>query len=65
MKRAIKIEGIDKELQLSKYTTVKLGKGKNFIHLDELEDGTWRIVHTDGVIEDLTKVECLRIVRED
>lgn len=67
-KRKIEIEGIGKVLDLSKYTQVNMGGkkfGTNFIHLDELEDGTWRLVHTSGVIPDMKEVKSLKIIRED
>lgn len=41
MKRSIKLEGIDKKLEISKATTIK--SDKEFIYLDKLEDGTWRL----------------------
>lgn len=64
MKRAIKINGIDKELPLSK--NVAINKvAKEFIHLDKLPDGTWRIIYTTTTIPDLTKVDSFEIVRED
>lgn len=67
-KRTIEIEGIDKKLELSKYTQVNMGGknfGTNFIHFDELEDGTWRLVHTKDVIPDMKEVKGFKIIRED
>ena len=63
-KRSIKIEGIDKQLQLSKYTVIK-NTPKNMIHLDELPDGSWRLIVSENVIPDMTQVEALRIIREE
>lgn len=66
-KRRIRIEGIDKELEITKYTKVNMNGrnfGTEFIHFDQLPDGTWRLVHTTDVIPDLTKVKGLKIIRE-
>jgi hypothetical protein len=65
-KRYIEIEGLDKRLELSKYAKVKSSESiGEFIYLDELKDGTWRLVHTKGVIPDMKEVEGFKIVRED
>jgi hypothetical protein len=62
MKRSIQLEGTGVELELSKFATPKTGK--EFIHLDKLPDGTWRLLfNVDGV--DIKNVEALRILRED
>jgi hypothetical protein len=63
MRRAIKIEGTGEELELSKATAVRTTK--RMIHLDELPDGTWRLIYNGNMIPDFTKVESLRIIRED
>lgn len=63
MKRAIKLEGLDQELVLSKATAVKTDK--NMIHLDQLEDGSWRLIYNSKMIPDFTKLTSLTIIRED
>ncbi len=65
IKRSIKLNGINKELSLSKASSVrKLQDGKEFIYLDKLNDGTWRMVWTEQTIPDITKVTSLEIIRE-
>lgn len=49
------------ELGVSQVTWVN--SSKNMIHLDELEDGSWRLIYTEGVIPDITKIKCLQIKR--
>lgn len=61
--RAILIEGIDEMLVLSKATAVKTKQ--NMIHLDQLPDGTWRLIYNGDMIPDFSKVLSLKIVRED
>lgn len=63
MRRAIRIEGLDVELELSKATAVRTDK--QMIHLDQLQDGTWRLIYNSSLIPDFTKVESLRVIRED
>ena len=63
MRRAIKLEGLDLELELSKATAVKTDK--NMIHLDQLPNGTWRLIYNGKMIPDFTKLTSLTIVRED
>jgi hypothetical protein len=61
-KRSIKIEGTDVELELSKFATPRTEK--EFIHLDKLPDGTWRLLfNVEGI--DIKQIEALRILRED
>ncbi len=65
IKRSIKLNGLDKELNLSKASSVrKLQDGKEFIYLDKLTDGTWRMVWTEQTIPDMTKVTSFEIVRK-
>lgn len=63
MKRSILIDGLNKELMLSKVTAVKTDK--QMIHLDELPDGTWRLIYNSNLIEDISKVDGFKIIRED
>ena len=62
IKRSIFIEGLDKELILSKVTAVRTDK--KMIHLDELLDGTWRLIYNSNMIPDFTQIEGFKIVRE-
>ena len=63
MKRTIRIEGLGIDLELSKATAIKTKQ--SMIHLDKLKDGTWRLIYDGNLIPDFSKVECLRMVRED
>ena len=64
MRRAIEIVGTDLVLELSKYTIIN-NDGFKGIHIDQLEDGTYRLLIGNSLIDDFSKVESLRIVRED
>lgn len=61
--RAIEVTGTDHVLILSKATAVKTQK--NMIHLDQLDDGTWRLIYNGIMIPDFTKVLGLKILRDD
>ena len=62
MRRAIKLEGTDLVLELSKFATPKTEK--EFIHFDKLPDGTWRLLYNVKDTE-LKNVSALTIVREE
>jgi hypothetical protein len=62
-KRTIKLVGLDQELILSKATAIKTDK--MMIHLDQLPDGSWRLIYNGNMIPDFTKLESLQIVRVD
>lgn len=62
-RRAIRIEGTGEELELSKVTSVRTDK--RMIHLDQLPDGTWRLIYNIDVLPDITKVEGFSIIREN
>lgn len=62
MRRAIKLTGTDLVLELSKVTAIKTDK--KMIHLDELPDGTWRLIFNGNMIPDFTKIEVMEIIRE-
>jgi hypothetical protein len=61
-RRAIKIG--EEVLEISKYTVIKHNK-KRLLYLDELNDGTWRLIHNEDLIPDLTKIDVFEIIRED
>lgn len=63
MKRSINLEGLGVELVLSKATAIKTDK--NMIHLDQLPDGTWRLIYNGNMIPDFSKLISMTIVRED
>lgn len=60
--RAIEVTGTDHILVLSKATAVKTKQ--NMIHLDQLPDGTWRLIYNGDMIPDFSVVEGLKIIRE-
>jgi hypothetical protein len=67
MKRAIVIkftDGTEKELVLSKAACIHTFNVGTLM-LDQLKDGTWRLIWSDGLIEDFTKVAGFEIRRED
>jgi hypothetical protein len=62
-KGSIVIEGLDKDLVLSIVTEVKIEK--KMISLEELNDGTWRLIYSTSVIPDISKVVAFRFRRDD
>jgi len=35
------------------------------LHLDKLDDGTWRLIYNENLIEDFSKVKSFKIIREN
>lgn len=62
-RRAIKLKGTGQILELSKVTAVRTKQ--RMIHLDELPDGTWRLIYNGEHIPDFSAIESLVIIRED
>lgn len=66
MKRSIRInfnDGTFKDLELSKATTVRTNN--EMLYLDKLNDGSWRLIWNESLINDFSKVVNLEIIRED
>lgn len=62
-RRAIALTGTDMVLELSKATAVNTDK--RMIHLDELPDGTWRLIYNGKMIPDFSVITALTMIRED
>lgn len=62
-RRAIEIVGTDQVLELSKVTAVKTSN--NMIHLDQLPDGTWRLIYNGNMIPDFKLIDSFKMIRED
>jgi hypothetical protein len=65
MKRSIVIEmkdGTRKELELSKATMIK--SPLKFLNLEQMKDGKWRLVWSESLIDDFSKVVSLHVQRE-
>lgn len=44
---------------------VMINVGRRLIYLDELPDGTWRLVYSDNMESNFGGIEGLRMVREE
>jgi hypothetical protein len=66
MKRSVILEDTEgnviRELVLS--TTTPIKTFNEMLYLDKLGDGTWRLIYSESLVPDITKLKCLRIVRE-
>lgn len=66
MKRSIVLvlkDGTTKELVLSKATAIKAPTGR--LNLDELPDGTWRLLWNEDLLKDFSQLERIDIKLED
>jgi hypothetical protein len=67
MKRSLLIEYNDnqpsKELEIGKAASIKTGN--EFITIEKMKDGRWRLLFSESLIEDFSKVKGFSISRED
>ena len=56
--------GIDKILELGKVTQVKVSQ-KSFFMLEKMPDGKWRLTYTPDIIDDISKLEALVVIRNE
>jgi hypothetical protein len=60
--QVIQMGGGGEQLKLSKVTAIGI-KGKQMLHLDQLDDGTWRLIYSKEIIPDIQKVLGFNIKR--
>jgi hypothetical protein len=60
MKRALKVEGTNTELEFSKITAI--GVERQFLHFDRLNDGTWRLTYSKNFLTDFTVVQAITLI---
>ena len=64
MRRAIKLNGLNKELELKKVNSIK-HNGKEFIYFEKMDSGDWRMTYTEKTIQDIQQLKSLEIIREN
>jgi hypothetical protein len=57
------LDGAERRLELSKATACRTTA--QFIHLDQLKDGTWRLLWSEGTVPTMTEIESLTIERTE
>jgi len=62
-KRILKFNGLDQEATLSKVSEINVSD-KEFIYLDKLKDGSWRLCYTANTIPDIRCLDSIEIIRE-
>ncbi len=67
MKRSLLIQyndgHVDTELELGKANIIH--SNEEFIYFEKMRDGKWRMTATNNVIADFSKIDCLKVHRED
>lgn len=67
MKRSLMIEYNDnqepKELEITKAASVNTDS--EFIHIEKMKDGKWRLLFSESLIEDFSKIKAFTMLRED
>lgn len=64
VKRFVQFEGIDKSLEIAKASKIK-GSDKEFLYLEKMKNGKWRVTWTDTMFDELSDITCVNFVRED
>ena len=59
------LDGTSKELDIGKFSVAHLYNDIEFIYIEKIKDGKWRLTATDKTIPDMSQVKLLRIIRED
>jgi hypothetical protein len=65
-RRAIEIKFVDgtsTTIELSKATSIKSDMG--IIHLDRLPNKTWRLVWSEDIVDEFSKIKSFEMIRED
>ena len=63
VKREIELTGLDVKLDVGLVVEIHT-TGKNFIYLEEMPNGKWRLSYT-GIVTDIEKLEALTILRSE
>jgi hypothetical protein len=65
-KRSIRLNGINKTLELKKVSTIHFeDNDTEFIYIEKMKSGDWRLCYTKNTIPDISKLNSLDIIRED
>lgn len=63
MKRALRLNGLDKELEIAK--AVIIDTSKEMFLVEKMNNGKYRLTVSKSLIDDLSKFESLEMVREE
>ena len=61
--RLNKKDGTHTDLPIVKATAIRSGAG--MLHLDKLQNGSYRLIVSDDIIDDMTQFDNLQMIRED
>lgn len=66
MRRAIEIkfmDGTSKVLELAKATSIKADIG--MLALDQLDNGKWRLLWSEDIVDQFSKIKSFEMIREN
>ena len=62
----LKLNGLDKSLEIKKVNEIRLEKIDNeFIYIEKMKSGDWRLSYTSKTIDDISKLQSMEIIRGD
>lgn len=65
MKRVFRIQTTDKDIELEISKAVAIDSPKKTFNLEELPDGTYRLIWSKGLVENFSQIIGMDILRED
>lgn len=66
MRRAVEIkfmDGTSRVLELGKATSLKTDLG--MIHLERMPDDKWRLLWSEDIVDEFSKIKSFEMIRED
>ena len=61
--RLKKLDGTTVDLPIVKATAIRSGAG--MLHLDKLPNGSYRLIVSDDIIDDMSQFESMTMIRKD
>lgn len=66
MRRAVEIkfmDGTSKVLELGRATSLRADMG--LIHLERMKDDRWRLLWSEDIVDEFSKIKSFEMIRED
>lgn len=65
IRRYLKLNGLNKKLELKKVSEINLQNGNEFIYIEKMKSGDWRLAYTSKTVPDITKLQSIEIIRDN
>lgn len=65
IKGHLKLNGIDRQLDLKVIAQINLENDKEFIYIEKLPSGDWRLAYTSSTIDDITNLKSIELLKPE